>query len=142
MLKQFTDWLTYACSDQPGLYGPFKEDGSGFHHAMFYPAYTKTGLIGLTPVIYLLRGTSYRLPEEQHQIVKDAVLMTRLYSNQLDYLVSVAGRHPTGKQKASADPLMWMALAGSPDGTETIDREVGAAYLRVADPAKNIKILM
>lgn len=51
MLKQFTDWLTYACSDQPGLYGPFKEDGSGFHHAMFYPAYTKTGLIGLTPVI-------------------------------------------------------------------------------------------
>lgn len=140
MLKQFTDWLTYACSDQPGLYGPFKEDGSGFHHAMFYPAYTKTGLIGLTPVIYLLRGTSYRLPEEQHQIVKDAVLMTRLYSNQLDYLVSVAGRHPTGKQKASAEPLMWMALAGSPDGTETIDREVGAAYLRVADPAKNKNI--
>lgn len=66
--------------------------------------------------------------------------MTRLYSNQLDYLVSVAGRHPTGKQKASAEPLMWMALAGSPDGTETIDREVGAAYLRVADHAKNKNI--
>lgn len=135
LLKEYQNWLTYACDEKQGLSGPFKADGSGMHHTTFYPAYTKTGLIGLTPIIYLISRTEFALPATQHEIVKKAVLLTRIYSNEKDYLVSVSGRHPTGVQTMSPIPLKYMALAGEPGASREstgLDAEVAAAYLRVA----------
>lgn len=57
----------------------------------------------------------------------------RLYSNKTQWLISVAGRHPDGKGALVLPPYRYMALAGSPDGNEAIDRELAAAYLRLAD---------
>lgn len=134
LLKQFTKWLTFACSPKSGLKGPFKSDGSGYHHTNFYPAYTNSGIIGVTPVVYLLSKTDYRLPQEQHEIIKKAVMNFRLFSNQNQYLISVSGRHPKGTESFSIAPFKWMSLAGTPDGSEEIDSEVARAYMRLTKP--------
>ncbi|MEG1829200.1 MAG: chondroitinase family polysaccharide lyase [Cellulosilyticaceae bacterium] len=133
ILEAFTAWLTFSCSPKEGIMGPFKYDGIGFHHGGLYPAYTRDGLSGLTPVVYLLRGTKYRLPEEQHELVKRAVMNFRLFSNREQFLLSVSGRHPNGMESFPSTGFKYMALAGSPDGAKEIDKDVAAAYLRLVD---------
>lgn len=133
LMYQFKKWLTFACSHKPGISGPFKKDGTGYHHTHLYPAYAKEGLEGVTFMIYLLSGTVFRLPKEQHQIIKYAVLQFRLYSNLKEYLLSISGRHPTGTQSLSIVPFKYMALAGSPDGKNEIDEEVASAYMRLVN---------
>lgn len=133
LLQKYTDWLTFACSPKPGLKGPFKYDGTGYHHGNFYPAYTRDGMKGLAPIIYLLRGTSYRLPEKQHELVKTALLNFRLFSNREFFLIGASARHPRGTEKFPALAYGQMALAGSPDGKQKIDQELAAAYMRLTD---------
>lgn len=133
LLKQYTKWLTLACSHKNGLLGPFKNSGVGYHHANFYPAYTRDGLIGLAPVIYFLSGSIFRLPQKQYELVKNVVMGFRWFCNREYFLINVCSRHPRGDQKFSNEPFKWLALSGSPDNTQTIDKEVAAAYLRLTD---------
>lgn len=133
LMTQFTQWLTFACSHKPGLSGPFKKDGSGYHHMNLYPAYAKEGLEGVTFIIYLLKATTFRLLEAQHQCIKKAVLQFRLYSNKTQYLVSLSGRHPRGTESLALKPFKYMALAGTPDGKCERDEEVASAYMRLVD---------
>jgi chondroitin-sulfate-ABC endolyase/exolyase len=136
LLKRLSEWLSDGLLPAPGLMPSLKPDGSGFHHMGFYPAYTKGAFNGMTPVVYMLSGTPYRISQEAHETLKKAVLAMRLYSNKYEWLVSVAGRHPTGKQKITSYAFKYLALSGTPDGSEPIDPEVAAAYLRLVEPER------
>lgn len=133
LLKQYKKWLAFACSPKDGLMGPFKSSGVGYHHANFYPAYTRDGLTGLAPIIYFLSGTIFRLPQKQHELVKKVVMGFRWFANREYFLINTCSRHPKGNQKFNNEFFKWLALAGTPNGTEIIDREVAAAYLRLTD---------
>ncbi len=132
-LSQLSQWLSTSLVTSPGTAGGFKEDGSMFHHSQHYPAYGKGGLRGLTPVVYMLSGTDYAISQEAHALLRNATLMTAVYANQNTTLMSIAGRHPTGKESMEADPFLYMALSGTPDGKQSIDQEMAATWLRLTD---------
>ncbi|NQZ49486.1 MAG: chondroitinase [Moritella sp.] len=131
-LNQFSFWLSRSINNSKGLGGGFKPDGSVFHHAQHYPAYAKGALKGLTPVVEALSRTSYAINPQAHQILKNAVAMTEIYSNDGLILMSVIGRHPDGKQDIDLKPFEHMAMAGSIDGKNSIDTDMAQAYLRLA----------
>ncbi|MCH6267208.1 chondroitinase family polysaccharide lyase [Neobacillus citreus] len=132
-MESFTSWLSQGLVPANGLDPAFKKDGSAYHHDNHYPAYAKDAFTGVTPIMYVLSGGSFRVTEAAHETLKKALMSMRLYSNKTQWLISVAGRHPDGKGALTLPPFRYMALAGSPDGKEPIDHEVAAAYLRLID---------
>ncbi|WP_052427357.1 chondroitinase family polysaccharide lyase [Neobacillus niacini] len=132
-LESFSSWLSQGLRPAKGLNPSFKNDGSAYHHDNHYPAYAKDAFNGVTPMMYVLSGTPFRVDEDAHATLKKALLSMRLYSNKTQWLISIAGRHPDGKGALTLPPYRYMALAGTPDGTEAVDREVAAAYIRLAD---------
>lgn len=132
-LQSFSAWLSQGLRPAKGLEPAFKKDGSAYHHANHYPAYAKDAFNGVTPIMYVLSGTPFRVEEDAHETLKQALLAMRLYSNKTQWLISISGRHPDGKGALVVPPFRYMALAGSPDGSEPVDRDVAAAYLRLAD---------
>ena len=141
-LEKFSQWLSECLRPAEGLEGPFKRDGSLYHHCNLYPAYGMGGLQGLTPVLYFLGGTKYRITQKAHELIKKTVMFTRIYCNKYQWLISLSARHPKGWGEHSTlkiEPFLYMALAGSPDGNQKIDKEVAEAYIRLAsedDPWK------
>ncbi|MDX2321680.1 MAG: chondroitinase family polysaccharide lyase [Moritella sp.] len=134
-LSQFSFWLSRSINNSKGLGGGFKPDGSVFHHAQHYPAYAKGALKGLTPVVEALSRTSYAINPQAHKVLKNAVAMTEIYSNDGLILMSVIGRHPDGKQDIDLKPFEHMAMAGSIDGKNAIDTDMAEAYLRLTPKA-------
>ncbi|WP_422661181.1 chondroitinase family polysaccharide lyase [Paenibacillus sp. EC2-1] len=132
-MESFTSWLSQGLLPAKGLEAAFKKDGSAYHHANHYPAYAKDAFNGVTPILYVLSGTPYRVTEEAHETLKKALLAMRLYSNKTQWLISVAGRHPDGQGALALPPYRYMALAGSPNGKDSIDRDLAAAYLRIVN---------
>ncbi|MEK3854919.1 chondroitinase family polysaccharide lyase [Cytobacillus sp. FSL H8-0458] len=132
-MESFSTWLSRVLLPAKGLDPAFKKDGSAYHHANHYPAYAKDAFNGVTPIMYVLSNSPFSVNQEAHETLKKALLAMRLYSNKTQWLISVAGRHPDGKGALVLPPYRYMALAGSPDGNEAIDRELAAAYLRLAD---------
>ncbi|HIF9180638.1 TPA: chondroitinase family polysaccharide lyase [Photobacterium damselae] len=130
-LKQFQFWLSYSIKHSQGLGGGFKYDGSIFHHAQHYPAYANGALKGITPVVYALSGTPFSIDKEAHTVLRNAVLMTDISSYGGKIISSVSGRHPDGKQTISVSPFRYMALAGTPDKSSSIDIEMAQTYLRL-----------
>jgi len=131
-LQQFTLWLSRSITTSNGLGGGFKPDGSIFHHAQHYPAYGKGALKGLTSVVNALSRSQYAISPDAHSMLKNVVAMTAVYSNDTLTLVSINGRHPVEKQDIDLSPFMHMAMAGSPDGKESIDEEMAGTYLRLS----------
>ena len=132
-LDQFSFWLSRSISVSHGLGGGFKADGSIFHHAQHYPAYGKGALQGVTPVVEALSRTPYAIDSKAHRILKNAVAMTEISSAGELTLMAATGRHPDGKQSIDIKPFMYMARAGSPDGSDVIDADMASAYLRLAE---------
>jgi chondroitin-sulfate-ABC endolyase/exolyase len=133
-LHGLSDWVSRCLMPAPGLMSCLKADGSAFHHAGHYPAYAVGGFEGVTPVVYILSGTPFRIGEQAHACLRKALLSMRLYCNKRQWLLSLSARHPTGTRELETLPFKYMAAAGSPDGTEPIDKEMAAAYLRLASP--------
>lgn len=142
-LDAFRDWLSIALKPAPGLEGPYKTDGSVFHHAGHYPAYAVGGFQGAAPVVYALSGTRFALGKEAHQTMRRALLCMRLYCNRYNWPVSMSARHPRGFGEMSGitdlRPFYCMALAGLPgaeaeeDGEVPIDGEMAGVLLRLAE---------
>src|SRR5699024_3052880 len=61
LLDRLSDWLSDGLKPAPGLMPALKPDGSGFHHMGFYPAYAKGAFNGMSPVIYMLSDTRFRI---------------------------------------------------------------------------------
>lgn len=137
-LEAFKNWLSTCLLPAPGLRGPFKVDGCSFHHCNHYPAYALGGFTGIAPVIYFISGTKFAITEAAHSTIRKALLMLRVYCNHYAWLISMSSRHPKGDGEHSGIntliPFRFMAMAGTPDGKESLDREVAAAYLRLAEP--------
>ncbi|WP_028862780.1 chondroitinase family polysaccharide lyase [Psychromonas aquimarina] len=132
MLTQHQEWLSKTLLTSDGLAGGFKTDGSTFHHSQHYPAYGKDAFGGLSGAIYGLGGSPFQISEESHEHTKDTLMTMRIYTKELITPIVLSGRHPTGEQKITSTPFKWMALAGSPDGSETVDSELAAAYANLA----------
>ena len=127
-LYQLNHYLTKSIDYAPGLLGGFKEDGSMFHHMQNYPAYAKGAFEGLTPIMYYLGNTAFALDDYSFNIVKKAVLMTRVYSNTHTWLITISGRHPDDRFQISDEVFRYLAL-GKKVGN---DSELANAYLRLA----------
>ncbi|MEC6907323.1 chondroitinase family polysaccharide lyase [Photobacterium piscicola] len=128
MLEQLQQWLSKTLLASDGLGGGFKSDGSIFHHSQHYPAYGKDAFGGLAAAIYGLSASPYQITTAAHQRIKDALLKMRIYTKNSYIPIVLSGRHPDGKQKITSIPFKWLALAGSPDKTQPIDKELAAAY--------------
>ena len=131
-LYQLNHYLTKSIDYAPGLLGGFKEDGSMFHHMQNYPAYAKGAFEGLTPIMYYLGNTPFALDDYSFNIVKKAVLMTRIYSNTHTWLISISGRHPDDRFQISDEVFRYLAL-GKKVGNAS---ELANAYLRLAPQGK------
>lgn len=131
-LKKFLDkTIVYS----PGLSGGFKDDGSVFHHMQSYPAYAKGAFMGLTPIMYYLSQTSFQLSEEAYGKVKNSLLMTRVFSNKYNTVLSMSGRHPNDEFGLDIESYRYVALAKNGE----IDKELIEAYLRLVKDEKKKK---
>lgn len=133
-LKAMQRWLSTCMKPAPGLSGPFKVDGSSFHHCNHYPAYAMGGFTGAAPVVYFLSRTAYEIGEDAHKTMKKSLLSMRLYCNTFNWLVGMSARHPRGtgemSQISTLEPFYYMALSGTPGGTDKVDKEMAGALLR------------
>lgn len=130
-LKGYSRWVDTGCKPSPGLSGSFKVDGGAFHHVGHYPAYAVGGLGGATDMIYIFHQTPYAISELGHSTVKKVLSNLRFYCNQNHFPLAMSGRHPDGQGQLV--PLQYgrMALAGTPDGKNEIDQDMGSAFLRL-----------
>lgn len=130
-LHAFTRWLDNGYQYADGTRGTFKIDGTMFHHRHNYPAYAVGGLDGAVAAVYLMRNTTFKISEQSHRILKKALLAMRIYCNLQTWPLSLSGRHPDGEGSLEPEQFGLLALAGSPDGKESIDKEMAEAYLRL-----------
>ncbi len=138
-LSCFSRWIDNGLLPAPGLNDAFKIDGSAYHHANHYPAYATGGMDGATRMVNFLSGTSFKVSEEAHRTLKKALLTMRFYCNKEQWPVSFSGRHPNGQGALKPEHFAIMAYAGTPDGKISFDKEMAAAYLRLAGHKKKDK---
>ncbi|WP_287828152.1 chondroitinase family polysaccharide lyase [Bacteroides sp.] len=136
-IKAFSRWIDTGCKPSPGLDGAFKADGGAFHHRNNYPAYAVGGLNGATNMLYILSRTSFAVSELGHNTVKNVLLTMRFYCNTTHFPLSMSGRHPDGKGELVPTHFARMAIAGTPDGKQELDKEMAAAYLRLINEGMN-----
>ena len=120
--------------------GAFKVDGSAYHHGGHYHSYAQGAFANFSNFLRDLQGTPWRMSPEAHEQLRRAMLAQRLYANRFDLPLSLKGRSPFTPGYGLILPygvkaLDTLARLGSPDGREPIDREVAAAYLRLAPEA-------
>jgi chondroitin-sulfate-ABC endolyase/exolyase len=132
-LKAFTRWIDNGLMTSDGTQGTFKIDGTIFHHRHNYPAYAVGGLDGAVNVSWILHHTLFDLQSSGRENLKQSLLAMRYYSNLLTWPLSLSGRHPDGKGHIFPQHFSRLALAGSPDGKDAIDKELAAAYLRLVE---------
>lgn len=137
-LKSLSRWLDNGFKTTEGLAACFKSDGTLLHHRKHYPAYATGGFEGGVQGIWLLHGTQFAITEQSHKIMKDALLHMRFYCNLRSFPLALSGRHPDGKGSLVASQYARLALAGSPDRSEEVDRQLVEAYMRLV-PKKDKK---
>ena len=136
-LSAFSRWVDNGYKITEGTGPCFKSDGTVFHHRHHYPAYAVDGFSGgAVNAVWLLSKTRFAVSEESHAILKRALLEMRFYCNLRSFPLALSGRHPDGRGALIPWHYARLAVAGSPDGREEIDRELAAAYLRV-NPAED-----
>lgn len=126
-------YLINSIKPSKGVLGGFKYDGTVFHHMQNYPAYAEGAFKGLLPIIYYLHGTDFGIKGESFNIVKKAILFTRLYANKYNYLLSLTGRHPNDKFNIDTESFRLLALSGE----KGIDKDLAEAYLRLSPNGKS-----
>lgn len=134
-LRLVQAWLDHALAHSPGIEDGFKPDLSTFHHVGHYPDYARDGFKGASPALAALSGTAFAVSPAAHRLWQEALLRMRFYANRTQWPLGLSARHPTGLTGLSVDPYQVMTTAGSPDGSSDLDRELGAAFMRLA-PAK------
>ncbi|MBP7143033.1 MAG: hypothetical protein KBA71_14070 [Opitutaceae bacterium] len=126
-------WLGRALEPCIGLAGGIKIDGSLLHHANHYPAYAEGGILGGSQALWLFSHTPFRVSESGHASLRQAMLNLRFHSNVLQWPLSLSGRHPNANFTLSPTPYLFLAHAGTPDGHQAYDAEIGAVWRRLAD---------
>ena len=130
-MHAFTRWVDNGFLFTEGTEEAFKPDGSVFHHRGNYPAYAIGGLEGAVTANYLLCNTDFQPNTLGREHLKAALLAMRNYCNLQTWPLSLSGRHPDGTAHLIPEHYALMALSGSTDYSEKIDRDLAAAYLRL-----------
>ncbi len=136
-LQHFSQWMSHNVLPNLEITGAFKPDGAVFHHGTLYPAYGVGGYSGLAPIIYALSQTQFQIDPTAHQSFKENMLTMHYYTNPTRWPISISGRHPTGNWRIPDTPYAYMALAGSPDGKEKIDKQMAEVFLLVTRNANS-----
>lgn len=136
-MQEFSNWLSQSVMPTYSINGTFKPDGSVVHHGNLYPAYGVGGFQGITPIVYALSRTSFRMKPAAQSELKKVLLTMHYYTNPIYWPVSISGRHPTGNWKIADDAYAYMALAGTPDGKNNMDTEMAAIYRRIVANEKD-----
>ncbi|VGO19065.1 chondroitinase family polysaccharide lyase [Pontiella sulfatireligans] len=139
LLEAYARSLTSTLA-MTGESGMFKEDGTVWHHKGHYPAYGNGAFAKLPDILQAFSGTSFRIGTAGHANLKKAMMAATIYSNPTCWGLGQAGRHPLGGNiDGLSKAYLQLARSGSPDGTERLDREVAAAYLRIWGEPKDAK---
>ncbi|CAM5305854.1 chondroitin sulfate ABC exolyase [Streptomyces spiroverticillatus] len=136
-LKVLRDWLGQYLLPTDGIQDGLKTDGTTFHHVGFFPDYARDGFTGFAPLVYVMSGGLFRIPTKGHEALKQAVLTMRVVANTSHWPISLSGRNPIGTTGLQITPFQWLAIAGTPDGKEPFDPELGAAFLRLLPASPN-----
>lgn len=135
-LKALGDWFgRIVLHDSPGVLDTFKPDGSLFHHQGLQVGYGKGTLLAGSRMIYCLSGTPFAVAAAGHAFFRNVLLRQRAWWRANCVPLTLCGKEGFKREFAANEPIApWLltALAGTPDRTQSIDREVAAAYLRMA----------
>ena len=133
-LDCFSRWVDNGYKITEGVGYCFKSDGTVSHHCKHYPAYAVDGFSGgAVNAVWLLSRTRFAVSQESHEILRNALLEMRFYCNLRSFPLALSGRHPDGQGSLVPWHYSRLALAGTPDGTSSLDTLMAAAYLRVTD---------
>lgn len=135
-MQALARWVDNGLKHTEGLRPCFKTDGTVVHHRKAYPAYATGGFTGAVNAVWMLAKTSFAISQESHQNLKDALLAMRFYCYDDIFPLAMSGRHPDGKGSLIPSHYSRLAKAGSPDGAEEIDKELAAAFRRLAPKSK------
>ena len=124
-------WVDNGFKYTEGTNPAFKRDGTVVHHRKCYPEYAIGGFKGSVNAIWMLAGTQWAISQESHEIQKKALMTMRFYSHIKSFPLAMSGRHPDGTRSLIPSQFALLADAGSPDGSEPIDKELAEAYLRI-----------
>ncbi len=112
------------------LVDSIKPDGSLFHHGMHYFAYGSMGMSSISDTLRNMSSVGLEVSEPALDAVKRALMQMRWYAGGRTILLSLCGRHPSGKQSVPAQALLRVAQAYAPYRGGKWDRELTEAYLR------------
>ncbi|MEM6332057.1 MAG: chondroitinase family polysaccharide lyase [Planctomycetota bacterium] len=131
-LRHYVDWYgRVALGYAPGLMGALKPDGSHFHHqnaALHGYAYYTMHVV--TKMCRIFSGTEFRLSREAHERLRDNLRIRAFYRTRRHFPMAYSQLVYPNTTNARPDEFAHMAMAGTPDGSEAVDREMAAHYLR------------
>ena len=132
-LHAFQRWFSrIVLAYSPGVADTFKPDGSINHHAGLQFGYGKGAMMTGARVIHLLAKTPFAIEPSGHALFKKTLLLRRCFSrNGLDPLTLSGKEGLSYANELPSAPYRLMALAGTPDGRQAIDRDMAAVYLRL-----------
>ncbi|WDE97827.1 chondroitinase family polysaccharide lyase [Lentisphaera profundi] len=129
---------TLSYTDERGV---FKIDGTSWHHRGHYPAYGVGAFTSVGKLFQAFHGTSFSIWSEGHSNFRRALLASRVYSQKFDWGIGLSGRHPLhGNINGLKNSFLSLALAGTPDGRESLDKELAAAYRRLWGNVENAEL--
>ncbi|WP_297087360.1 chondroitinase family polysaccharide lyase [uncultured Draconibacterium sp.] len=118
--------LNYA----KGLSDTFKPDGSHYHHYTAYPTrYANYTMPEVCKFVYFLSQTDFRITEDAHERMKHNAQVRSFYKSQRYFPWAFAHNNIVPELKAEVEELLYLALAGSPDGKQKLDEEMAGLYL-------------
>lgn len=145
-MKSLGVWLSGSLAYTPGTIGGIKPDGTTFHHGGLYPGYSTGAFAMIGYYCKATRGTDFVIDESARHTFKHALLTMDIYTNQRDWGVGVAGRHPFNKNNRIPDPDVnafgYLAALGDLTGSgKAVDPELAGAYLRMKGTDKSLNTL-
>ena len=135
-LGHVSRWFSdFAFRYGPGTADGYRPDGHAYHHWGWVRQYEEDCFTQSARIVYALSGTEFRLGEEAHGIVRHALVgqdWRSLYGITPNHL-SGKGGHPYqygGNAQTDADRYAYLALSGTPDGSQPVDGEMAGVCLR------------
>lgn len=128
-MQAISRWIDNGLKHTEGLRPCFKRDGTVVHHRKAYPAYAVGGFKGAVNAVWMLAGTGLAVSQESHSNLKEALLAMQFYSYRELFPLAMSGRHPDGKWSLNKEQYYRLALAGSPDKKDKLDKDLAYAYI-------------
>ncbi|QZT36302.1 hypothetical protein K5X82_13635 [Halosquirtibacter xylanolyticus] len=133
-MKEFSRFVDNSLQYSAGTVGGLTPDGSLFHHAGLYPAYMTGSFMGIAPVIYALSHTTFEIGDQARSNLSQSMLLMRNFSNKYEWPIALSGRQVFAGMisQRTIDGMGYLAKSGI--GTNKINKNLAAAYMRLAKP--------